>query len=143
HRDGGQDIRSVHHTRTPTPATTWEVANQRDIGLEGALLDNRLSFEVDYFNYLRKDILTQRNASVPESSGLILPEENIGEVSSYGFDGNINWRQGVSEDFIYNITLNLGWATNEINYWDEPPGAPGWQKSTGHIMNSLLFYVAE
>ncbi|HLR24332.1 MAG TPA: TonB-dependent receptor [Fodinibius sp.] len=140
---GGQEVKSLYQTRTPNPAITWEVANQRDIGLEGALLDNRLSFEVDYFNYLRKDILTQRNASVPESSGLILPEENIGEVSSYGFDGNINWRQDVSEDFIYNITLNLGWATNEINYWDEPPGAPDWQKSTGHKMNTELFYVAD
>src|SRR5699024_11392665 len=103
---GGQEVKRLSQTRTPNPAITWEVANQRDIGLEGALLDNRLSFEVDYFNYLRKDILTQRNASVPESSGLILPGENSGEVSSNGFDGNINRRQDGSEDFRYNISLN-------------------------------------
>src|SRR5699024_6710123 len=129
--------------RTPNPAITWEVANQFDVGLEGSVLDNRLSFEVDYFNYLRTDILTTRNASVPQTSGLSLPEENIGEVSSYGVDGSINWSDQVSEDFIYDISLNAGWATNEINYWDEPPGAPEWQRSTGSKMETGLFYVAD
>src|SRR5699024_7011773 len=120
----GKDEKSLTQTRTPNPAITWEVAHQRNIGLEGAVLDNRLSFEVDYFNNLRKDILTQRNASIPKSSGLSLPEENIGEVLSYGVDGNVTWRENVNEDFSYDIGLNLGWATNEIRYWDEPPGAP-------------------
>jgi TonB-linked SusC/RagA family outer membrane protein len=140
---GGTEVPSLYQTRTPNPAITWEVANQFDVGLEASMLNNRLSVEVDYFDYLRTDILTQRNASVPQTSGLTLPEENIGEVSSYGVDGSINWSDQVNEDFIYNISLNGGWATNEINYWDEPPGAPEWQRSTGSKMDTGLFYVAD
>lgn len=140
---GGTEVPSLFQTRTPNPDITWEVANQFDVGLEGSILDNRLSFEVDYFDYLRTDILTTRNASIPQTSGLTLPEENIGEVSSYGIDGSISWSDQVSEDFIYDIALNAGWATNEINYWDEPPGAPEWQQSTGAKMETDLFYVAD
>src|SRR5699024_8557043 len=57
---GGTEVSSIYQTRTPNPAITWEVANQFDVGLEGTILDNRLSFVVDYFNQLRTDILTQR-----------------------------------------------------------------------------------
>ncbi|SHF48009.1 TonB-linked outer membrane protein, SusC/RagA family [Fodinibius roseus] len=140
---GGTEVPSLYQTRTPNPAITWEVANQFDIGLEAAILDNRFSFEIDYFDYLRTDILTQRNASVPQTSGLTLPEENIGEVSSYGVDGSIAWRDQVNEDFIYDIALNAGWSTNEIKYWDEPPGAPEWQRSTGAKMETDLYYVSD
>lgn len=139
----GKEIISIVQTRTPNPAITWEVANQRNIGLEGSILDRKLSFEVDYFNNLRKHILTQRNASIPKSSGLSLPEENIGEVSSYGVDGNVTWQQNVNDDLSYSVGLNLGWATNKIKYWDEPPGAPDWQKSTDSKMNTDLYYVAD
>ncbi len=140
---GGSEVPSLYQTRTPNPNITWEVANQLDIGLEASVLDNRLSFEIDYFDYLREDILTQRNASIPQTTGLSLPEENIGEVSSYGVDGSINWSEQVSEDFIYDISLNAGWATNEIKFWDEAPGAPEWQQSTGNKMNTGLYYVAD
>ncbi|MCW9706414.1 SusC/RagA family TonB-linked outer membrane protein [Fodinibius salsisoli] len=140
---GGTEVPSMYQTRTPNPNITWEVANQFDVGIEASMLDNRLSIEMDYFDYLRTDILTQRNASIPQTSGLSLPEENIGEVSSYGVDGSINWSDQVNEDLIYNISLNAGWATNEINYWDEPAGAPEWQQSTGSKMDTGLFYVAD
>ncbi|SMO62324.1 SusC/RagA family TonB-linked outer membrane protein [Fodinibius sediminis] len=140
---GGVEVPSLYQTRTPNPNITWEVANQFDVGIEASMLDNRLSVEVDYFDYLRTDILTQRNASIPQTSGLTLPEENIGEVSSYGVDGSINWSDQVNEDFIYDISLNAGWATNEIKYWDEAPGAPEWQQSTGSKMETELYYVAD
>lgn len=140
---GGTEVPSLYQTRTPNPNITWEVANQFDVGIDGAILDNRLSFAFDYFDYLRTEILTQRNASIPKTSGLSLPEENIGEVSSYGFDGSITWRQQVSNELLFNVSLNGGWATNKINYWDEPPGAPEWQQSTGSKMETGLFYVAD
>lgn len=140
---GGTEVPSLYQTRTPNPNITWEVANQFDVGIEASVLDNRLSFEIDYFDYLREDILTQRNASVPQTSGLSLPEENIGEVKSYGLDGSVSWRNQVNQDFLYDISLNAGWATNEIKFWDEAPGAPEYQQSTGNKMNTGLFYVTD
>lgn len=139
---GDREVKTLYQTRTPNPDVTWEVANQFDVGLDGAMFDNRLSFTLDYFDYQRSDILHFRNASVPQSTGLSLPRENIGEVDSWGFDGTIAWDEVVNENVSYGLTLVGGYAKNEIRYWDEPPGAPAWQRSTGSPMNTGLYYVA-
>lgn len=139
---GDTEVTGLYSTRTPNPNITWEVANQLDIGLDGEILDSRLSFELDYFDYLRTNILHYRNASVPQTSGLSLPRENIGEVDSWGFDGSVTWRQNVNDDFLYDVSLSAGYATNKIRFWDEPPGAEEWQRSTGHKMNTGLYYNA-
>lgn len=127
-------MQSIYPGRTPNPDVSWEVANQFDVGIEMAAFDNQLSVEFDYFNYLREGILWWRNASVPQTTGLSLPRENIGEVKSWGYDGSISWRQQISTDFVFDIALNGGYANNEIQYWDETPGAPEWQQSTGSPM---------
>jgi TonB-linked SusC/RagA family outer membrane protein len=137
-----RDVKSIFQTRTPNPNVTWEVANQLDIGIEGSLLANRLSFVFDYFSERRNNILWRRNASVPQTTGLSLPRENIGEVSSWGYDGSITWRQQLAGDVSYDVTFTAGYAQNRINFWDEPPGAPAWQRSTGRRMRTSLYYKA-
>jgi TonB-dependent starch-binding outer membrane protein SusC len=137
-----QDTRSIFQTRTANPNVRWEVANQADVGVEGALLHNRLFFEADYFRNRRTDILHWRNASVPHTTGLSLPRENIGEVSSWGYDGSVGWRDRLAQDVSYDVTFNFGYTQNKINFWDEPPGAPDWQRSTGSRMNTGLYYRA-
>ncbi len=131
---GNTEVKSVFQTRTPNPNVTWEVARQFDVGFDATLLQHRLSIVFDHFNELRNNILWNRNASVPQTTGLSLPRENIGEVSSWGYDGSIGWREQVAGDVSYDVTFNFGHARNRINYWDEPPGAPPWQRSTGHPM---------
>lgn len=125
---------SIYPARTPNPDVSWEVSNQFDVGIESSMFDDRLSLEVDYFNELRTDILWFRNASVPQTAGINLPRENIGEVKAWGFDGSIGWREQFGTDFWLDVSLNGGFATNEIKFWDEPPGAPKWQQSTGSAM---------
>ena len=117
--------------RVPNPNVTWEVANQANIGIEGSLLNNRLSFEFDYFNYKRSKILWRRNASVPTSTGLTLPRENIGKVSNKGFEFNLNYQSVYNTAFRYSIGLNGGYSKNKITFWDESPGRPDYQQSTG------------
>ena len=70
----------------PNVNVTWEVANQTDVGFDAQMFGGKLKLEGDYFHNLRSNILTQRNASVPPSTGLTLPPENIGEVVNQGFE---------------------------------------------------------
>jgi TonB-linked SusC/RagA family outer membrane protein len=139
---GTQEVKSIFQTRTPNPNVTWEVAQQLDFGIEGRLLKNRLSFEVDRFTERRNNILSFRNASVPQTAGLSLPRENIGIVDNRGWDGSVTWRQQLAGDVSYEVTLNGGYAQNKILFWDETPGAPPWQRSTGYRMNTGLYYKA-
>jgi hypothetical protein len=61
---------------------------------------------------------------------LTLPRENIGKTKNQGFDLSLGY-QNRSNKFKYSISLNGGYAKNQIIFWDEAPGAPEWQRSTG------------
>jgi TonB-linked SusC/RagA family outer membrane protein len=137
---GDNQVKSIYQSRTPNPNVTWEVANQFDVGVDAGLLDSRLSVVFDYFRELRTDILQYRNASVPRSTGLSLPRENIGEVQSWGYDGSLTWRQELAGEANFDVTLSGGYAQNKINFWDETPGAPDYQRSTGARMSTGLYY---
>ena len=139
---GGAVQNSITQARVPNTSITWEVANQLDVGVSGGVLDNRLTFEVAYFDYLREDILWWRGASIPESAGFSLPRENIGEVRSWGVDGTVGYGQDLTSNISFQANGNFSYATNEIQYWAESPGAPEYQKSTGAPMNTELYYRA-
>ena len=125
----------------PNVNVTWEVANQTNIGFDAQILEGKLKLEGDYFYNLRTKILTQRNASVPQSTGLTLPPENIGEVVNQGFEFVVAYGDK-GGNFGYNVSLNGGYAKNEIKFWDETPGIPEYQLTTGYPMNSQLYYQA-
>jgi TonB-linked SusC/RagA family outer membrane protein len=143
-----EENKLLSERRIPNKNITWEVANQSNIGFEAYLLDNKLSVEADLFYNVRSNILWQRNASVPTSTGLTLPRENIGKVTNKGFEFNIGYRNKIDR-FKYAVSLNGGYAANKITYWDEAPGRPEWQKSTGKpipsnpsSVDSDLYYEA-
>jgi TonB-linked SusC/RagA family outer membrane protein len=133
-----QEAIGLYETRIPNPNVTWEVANQADIGFDATLFKN-FSITFDYFDNRRSNILWQRNASIPKSTGLTLPSENIGKVANRGVDFDISYRQQIN-DFSYNISFNTVYAKNKIVFWDEAPGAPDYQRSTGKPMNTILLY---
>jgi len=118
---------------------TWEIAKQINFGFDAQMLDGKLRLEGDYFHNDRTNILSKRNASVPNSTGLTLPSENIGEVVNQGIDFVISYGDRIS-DFGYNVSVNGGYAKNKIKFWDEPNGVPEYQQTTGHPMNSQLYY---
>lgn len=135
------ETKTLYETRVPNLGVTWEVANNSNIGIEGSLFANRILFEFDYFYNRRSNILYPRNASVPQTTGMSLPAENIGKVQNQGFDFLVGYN-GSAGDFKYNISVNGGYAYNKIIFWDEAPGAPEWQRTTGKPMNSnYLVYL--
>jgi TonB-linked SusC/RagA family outer membrane protein len=125
-----EEHKMLYEARIPNELVTWEVADQFNIGFESYFLEHKLYFEFDYFDYRRSNILWWRNASVPASTGLSLPRENIGKVTNNGIDFSITYHEQF-QDFGYNVSLNGGYAKNEITFWDEAPGRPEWQQSTG------------
>jgi TonB-linked SusC/RagA family outer membrane protein len=129
--DVTNEARAVLETRIPNPNVTWEVAKQLNVGIDAGFLHNKLNVTFDYFNYNRSNILWIRSASVPTSTGLTLPRENIGKVRNRGFDFDISYNNKAG-NLGYTIGVNGGYAKNTITFWDESPGAPVYQQSTGH-----------
>jgi TonB-dependent starch-binding outer membrane protein SusC len=125
-----EENKALYEVLIPNRNVTWEIANQSNIGFEAQLLDNKLTLGADYFYNTRSQILWKRNASTPTSTGLTLPRENIGKVANKGFEFNI----GYSDNFgglKYQVSANGGYQKNKITFWDESPGRPGYQQSTG------------
>ncbi len=133
------ETKTLFETRVPNTGITWEIANNANLGFEGEFLQGKVFFEFDLFYNKRTNILWRKNASIPQSTGITLPAENIGEVENKGFDLNLGTRGNIGE-FQYTVSLNGGYAKNQILFWDESPGAPEWQQSTGKPMNTFLVY---
>lgn len=130
---------SLYQSVTPNPFITWEVANMYNLGFESRFLENKITLNADFFYQRRSDILVQRNASVPDFTGISLPDENFGIVDSKGFEIVLGYDES-KEDFSYGINANLAFARNEIIEFDEPARNVPWQVRTGHPQGADLVY---
>ncbi|MBO9614096.1 MAG: TonB-dependent receptor [Dyadobacter sp.] len=138
---GDQVAKTLLESRVANPTFTWEVANNSNIGIEGTLLNDKLSFEFDYFVNNRSKILIPKTGSTPSSAGIDgkLPPQNLGKLQNKGWEFKVSY-DGNAGDFTYSVSVNGGYAKNKIKFWDETPGAPSYQRTTGMPYNSFLVY---
>lgn len=130
----------IFESTAANPNITWETATTINLGLEGSLFDNQIKFEMDYFTSQREGILIARNASVPEYTGLTLPDENLGVVNNEGFEIQLSSHQMLNQDIALNIGANMSYAHNEVEFYDEPEGVQEWQKYEGKPIDSWLLW---
>lgn len=128
--------------RTGNPDITWEKVDSKNIGLDAILWNGLLSFSGEYFYQKRNDILTKKQASIPDYTGLILPDQNIGEVSNKGFELSLNHTRSVNE-IKYYIGGNFTYTKNTILFFDEAANVPDWQRRTGHSMDTWLYLKSD
>lgn len=138
---GATNNQALQEGVAPNNNVTWEKATQQNIGIDLQFLNGNLAFTVDYFINKRKDILWKRNASVPGTSGLSLPDENLGKVRNQGIDFSLDYHKNFN-DFTLAVGINGVYAKNKILFWDEAPGVPDYQRSTGSPIGAGLYYKA-
>jgi TonB-linked SusC/RagA family outer membrane protein len=134
-------------TKLRNPNITWETSKKLDIGLNAIFLKN-FSLEFIYFQQKRADILTQRNASIPQSSGIVnpygsdplVPAENIGKVNSNGIEASLGYSNTTASGFGYRINGNFTYAKSKIIFIDEAAGTLAYQQQTGLPLNTSLLY---
>jgi TonB-dependent starch-binding outer membrane protein SusC len=132
---GGNVVKTLAETGVPNPGYTWEVANNSNVGLEGAALNSHLTFEFDVFNNIRTKILMQNSAVVPASAGITLPPENLGKVRNRGFEFTIGYNDNFG-DVRFGVSVNGGYAKNEVINLPETPGLKPYQYSKGHTFGT-------
>ncbi|MGM9507255.1 SusC/RagA family TonB-linked outer membrane protein [Larkinella sp. GY13] len=132
---------AIYPVRIPNPNITWEVANTFNFGLESHFLNGALTVEADYFNTKRSNILIPRTASVPDYTGMVLPDENLGKVRNRGFDAQISYRKTFGK-VKFDLAGTVSYSRNKILFWDESPNVPDYQRYTGSTIGSKLYYDA-
>ncbi|MEX1212892.1 MAG: TonB-dependent receptor [Balneolaceae bacterium] len=94
------------------PNLKWESTSQLDIGLEVALLNNRLSMTADWYDKITDDLLL--NVEVPAQTGFTSSLQNIGSVKNTGFEFAINSRNIANNNFIWSSNFNITFNSNEV-----------------------------
>jgi hypothetical protein len=141
---GNKDMEGIYPEGLPNEAITWEVANTYNIGLDGTLWKGLLGFEIDLFKTVRSNILTSRNASIPQYTGLInLPSENIGKVQNQGFEFLLTHYSKFDRVGL-NLSGNFLYARNKVIDIDETPWGEGhdYMKAENRPMGTNLYYHA-
>ena len=112
---------TLNELKIGNPFITWEVAKNIDIGIEGTLFNNRLSFEIDYYKSDRNNILTKPYGSIADITGIVPPYQNIGKTTNKGWEYTLGYKASVGELDI-NTTAFVSTNDNTLIFADEPEG---------------------
>ncbi|MBE9586009.1 TonB-dependent receptor [Mucilaginibacter sp. JRF] len=90
---------------------TWETIENRNVGIDVAVLDSRLSFSFDYFNKINNDMLV--NVAVPATFGATPPSANLGKLVTKGFEATATWKDKIN-DFRYSVAVQISDSRNKL-----------------------------
>jgi len=97
------------------PDLRWESTTTWDIGLSAAFLNNRLSFNIEYYNRTTDDLILAVPVDPTFNNGLNSVTQNIGEMENRGFELTLD---GVIFDtpggFRWTSNFNVGYNVNEV-----------------------------
>ena len=118
---------------------TWEKALKQDYGVDMHFFADRLNASFDYYREHRTDILWQ-DYTVPGLIGFEMPQTNLGETKSWGWELSLNWNDKIGNDFRYWIKANLSYNQNEVIEMKEKPQTQDYQYLKGHRIGSRSQY---
>ncbi|MEP6683454.1 MAG: TonB-dependent receptor [Parafilimonas sp.] len=94
------------------PNLKWETTLGADVGFEVSILNNRLDFDVDFYNRKTKDLLL--NVQVPGTSGFLEQLQNIGNLNNEGFEIEINSTNISTKILRWTTSFNFSRNKNKI-----------------------------
>jgi len=141
----GAVANTLNETVLANPDFTWERANNFNLGLDATFLNNRFDLTLELFRNKRDQILIQKTGSTPASSGIstLLPPVNAGEMTNQGFEFNLGYNSKSTSKVRFRAGINGGFARNQVNFIDEVPGIPDYQKREGKPLNAYLVYESD
>lgn len=137
---GGQKGQMMDARSIVSTSRTWETIKSTDIGMEFAILDNRLYGSFDYFWKNNDNMLI--SITYPSTLGVDAPKTNSGKLEVRGWEVALGWRDRIG-DFSYSVRGSLSDAKNKVA---ERIGANikkvGINEAVqGHPLNSYFGYV--
>jgi TonB-linked SusC/RagA family outer membrane protein len=121
---------------------TWERIVNKNIGLEFAILNNRLSGTAEVFEKRNKGMLI--DITYPQVLGGTAPKSNSGELKVSGWEIELNWR-----DKIGNLRYHAGvQLSDNINRLVSMQGKDSWAagivgQRQGYPLNSIFVYKTD
>jgi TonB-linked SusC/RagA family outer membrane protein len=89
----------------------WETSDQIDIGLDFALIKNRINIETDYYIKKTKDLLL--DFQLPTQNGFGIVTKNIGKMENRGWELTVSSRN-LTGAFKWNTSFNISAYKNKV-----------------------------
>ena len=102
------------------PDIKWEESRQVNVGIDFAVLNNRLTFTADWYNKKTRDMLF--DMPVPGYAGDSAPIGNVCDMVNKGVEFEIGWRDKAG-NFNYHISANATYNKNELTYLGDDSAA--------------------
>ena len=96
----------------PNPGLGWEKTKQYNIGLDFAVLKNRLRGTVEVYKSNTYDLLMNR--SIPGITGFVTILDNIGKTQNQGIEITLNSVNVQTKNFHWNTDLNISHNEEKI-----------------------------
>ena len=90
----------------------WETTYQYNLGLDLALLDNRINLVADVYYKDTRDMLFR--AKIPAQTGFTEQWQNIGRLSNKGIEVSLITRNVESKNFSWKTTVNFDLNRNKV-----------------------------
>ena len=122
------------------PGTLWnpniknETTQEVEVGLEARMFDNRLRFDVSYYDKETVDVIMAK--PVDASTGNTSLWDNVADITNKGIELSLGADIIRNEDgFNLGININFAKNTNEVNNIDEDPTTNNGQVVLGSLWN--------
>lgn len=110
--NSGVDI-GFFQNRIGSENARWETSITSNIGFDATILGGKVDVIIDLWRKETNDLLVQ--LPLPAVNGAsAAPSTNIGSMLNQGLDAAIIYRDKISQDFGFEVTLNAAFLKNEI-----------------------------
>jgi TonB-linked SusC/RagA family outer membrane protein len=122
----------TYPSRVGNPDFGWEKTREFEIGLDALLLNQKVLFELNYYNSLRDGQIYQISSTMPYLAGVssALPYFNLNSTRYYGWESAIQYNS-ISGLFKYSFGGNATIQNSKLVKYNEPAYRYEYQYRTG------------
>ncbi|WP_195663507.1 SusC/RagA family TonB-linked outer membrane protein [Bacteroides congonensis] len=136
---GGVQNQYVSPGGLVSTSITWEKVTQWDLGLDFAILNNRLQGTFDYYQRSTTGMLGAGKV-LPGVLGTSEPEENAADMVTRGWELSLSWNDRLDNGFHYSASFNLSDTQAEITKFDNPTKSLSSSYYEGQILGNIWGY---
>ena len=124
------------------PNITWEKVHILDIGVDLAVLNNKLGLTFDYYDKKTTDVILM--PAVAPSGSIGSAPINAGQVSNKGLELSLHYNGDAGNNFSYSVRPGITYNKNKITDIFGGPYISGIEiNEKGHSIKSYYGYVSE
>jgi TonB-linked SusC/RagA family outer membrane protein len=139
---GSAGVDAVNEAVIGADNLEWENSTKANLGVDGRLFNDKVSFVFDVFKDKRDRIFMPR-VQIPDYVGLVSrPYSNVGAMNSYGSDGNISYSQNINKEMQFTIRGNFTYSKNDVKHWEEANPKYPYQEVSGYPYGTIRGYHA-